>query len=110
MRRILIADGNPVLRSALALLLETRLKSQIVALVDSSERLLIKAADASPDIVILDCELPGETCAACIAHLRRLLPQARIIVASAYLEAGNRAEDADALVCKFDPPENDPQK
>jgi DNA-binding NarL/FixJ family response regulator len=105
MSRILLADSNPILRSALALLLETRLKAQVVAQVNSTESLLEEAAATCPDIVILDCELLGETCAQCITQLRRILPEARIIATSVHFEYGSQAEGADAFVCKFDPPE-----
>lgn len=53
MNRILLADSNPTLRSALALLLETRLDAQVVGQVSSMESLLCEAAATQPDIIII---------------------------------------------------------
>ncbi len=105
MSRILLADGNPMLRSALALLLETRLHAQVVGQVNSMESLLIEAAATQPDIVILDWELPGETGFERIEALRLAAPRARILITSARHEAGSQIAGADGFICKFDPPE-----
>lgn len=105
MSRILLADGNPVLRSALALLLETRLHAQIVGQVNSMDSLLIEAAATLPDIVILDWELPGEPGCERIESLRRASPRSRIIVTSARHEVSSQIAAADGFICKFDPPE-----
>jgi CheY-like chemotaxis protein len=105
MSRILLAESNPVLRSALALLLETRLHAQIVAQVNSMENLLIEAAATRPEIVIVNWELPGEPDTERIQAMRLAAPKARIIVTSARPEVCVQAASADAFVCKFDPPE-----
>jgi two-component system response regulator DesR len=105
MTRILLADDNKALRSALALLLETRLGASIVGEATTMERLLEQAAATRPDVVLLDWELPGKPGADRIVVLRSVAPEAQIIVISARPEAASQAVEADAFVNKFDPPE-----
>jgi two-component system response regulator DesR len=105
MNRILLADNNPTLRSALALLLETRLGAQVVGQVSSMESLLCEAAATRPEIIIMDWELPGKPYNERIAALRQKTPYSRIIVTSARPENALQATDSDAFLCKTDPPE-----
>jgi two-component system response regulator DesR len=105
MTRILLADDNKNLRSALALLLETRMAATIVGEASTMESLLEQAAKARPDVVILDWELPGKPEADRIVVVRSVAPGARIIVVSARPEAAAQADEADAFVNKIDPPE-----
>lgn len=105
MNRILLADSNPTLRSALALLLETRLDVQIIGQVSSMESLLSEAAATRPDIIIMAWELPGEPGLGRLEALRQKAPHAFIMVSSARPENARLAEGADAFLCKTDPPE-----
>ncbi len=105
MIRILLADNNLNLRSALALLLETRLGAQIVGQVNSMESLLWEASATRPDVVIMDWELPGQPAQERISTLRGKAPTARIIVTSARPEIESQVVGADAFLCKVDPPE-----
>jgi len=105
MTRILLADDNQNLRSALALLLVTRLGATIVGEAASMERLLEQAAITHPDVVLLDWELPGKPEADRIVVVRSVAPGAQIIVISARPESASLAVGADAFVNKIDPPE-----
>lgn len=106
MHRILLADPNPILRSALALLLETRLDVQIVGQVSSMESLLCEAAATQPDIVIIGMELPGEPAHERIAALRQKAPRANLLSAGTRLEIDNLPEGIKAFLCESDPPES----
>lgn len=105
MTRILLADDNQDLRSALALLLETRLSATIVGEACTMESLLSLAATTQPDIVLLDWELPGKPEADRIVVVRSVAPGARLIVVSARPESAMQAAGADGFVNKTDPPE-----
>ena len=105
MTRILLADDNKNLRSALALLLETRMAATIVGEASTMESLLEQAVKTHPDVVILDWELPGKPEADRIVVVRSVAPGARVIVVSARPEAAAQADEADAFVNKIDPPE-----
>ena len=106
MTRILLADDNQALRSALALLLETRLGVTIVGEACTMESLLAQAAITQPDIVLLDWELPGKPEADRIVVVRSVAPSARLIVVSARPESAAQAVGADAFVNKTDLPEH----
>lgn len=107
MRRILIADDNPGLCSALALLLETRLGAHIVGAVSTMEAVLEQVAGAQPEVVILNWELPGQPADGRLEALRRIAPDVKIVVTSLRPEAAAavRAGPADAFINKTDLPE-----
>jgi two-component system response regulator DesR len=105
MLRILLADDNEASRSALVLLLVTRLGAVIVGEASTMECLLEQAAATHPDVVLLDWELPGKPEADRIVVLRSVAPGVRVIVISARPEAALLASDADAFVNKINPPE-----
>jgi DNA-binding NarL/FixJ family response regulator len=104
---ILIADDNPAIRSALALLLETRLHVHIVDEADSMETLLAGVRRLSPDIVILDWELPGSPRENRVAALKALHPPLKVVVTSTRQEIAQEAMTilADAYVCTCAQPE-----
>jgi two-component system response regulator DesR len=104
--RILLADDNRASRSALALLLETRLGASIVEEVATMETLLEQAAVTHPDVVLLDWGLPGKPEANRIVVIRSVAPSARVVVVSARPESESQASDADAFINKTDPPEH----
>jgi two-component system response regulator DesR len=106
MTRILLADDNKDSRSALALLLETRLGATIVGEASTMECLLEQAVVTRPDVVLLDWELPGKPEADRIVVIRSVLPEARIIVISARPESAPKAIAADGFINKIDPPEH----
>jgi two-component system response regulator DesR len=106
MIHILLADYNDNSRSALALLLKTRLDAKIVGEALTMETLLEQATRVSPDIILLDWELPGKPETDRIALLRSLAPRAQIVVISARPESASQALEADAFVNKTDPPEH----
>ncbi len=78
--RILLADDNSALRSALALLLETRLNANIVGESYSMENLLANLPVSRPDIVILDWELPGTPKDNRIDFLHKIYPDLKVVV------------------------------
>lgn len=105
MNRILLADPNPTLRSALALLLETRLDAQVVGQVSSMESLLCEAAATQPDIIIVGLGLPGEPVQDRITALRQKAPHASILTSSAHPESASLTEGTAAFLCQTDLPE-----
>ena len=105
MKRFLLADDNPDLRSALRLMLETRLNAPLVFEAADHAHLIDQSMAHQPDCLILDWELPGFDDPKCLTALRDLLPELKIIVISARPEAAEvAAAHADAFICKTDPP------
>ena len=104
MKHILLADDNSNLRSALRLLLETRLDAKLITEARDMEHVLAQVEDSRPDCIVLDWELPGRPTRERIHVLRTLMPGLRIIVTSARPESRQPAldEGADAFIHKTD--------
>lgn len=106
MKRYLLADDNSDLRSALRLMLETRLNAPQVFETADHAALIDQSMMHKPDCLILDWELPGFQDHRGLDALHDLLPNLKIIVTSAWPEAAEAAltVHANAFVCKTDPP------
>ncbi|HEY6073992.1 MAG TPA: response regulator, partial [Anaerolineales bacterium] len=74
MKRILLADDHESLRSALRLLLETRLGLEVITEARDMEHVLAQVEEARPDIILLDWELPGRPRRERLPLLRMLVP------------------------------------
>ena len=105
--RILLADDDPALCSALTLLLETRLNVRVVGDSSSMEEVLKDIRRLQPDIVILDSELPGTPKRDRITCLHKLFPALKVIVIGTQPETARSslAQHADAYISKAEPPE-----
>jgi len=113
--RVLIADDQPQVRSALRLLLKQEPGLTVVGEAGDGELALALAAEAQPDLVLLDWELPdqGPSGASRTAQhrllpaLRERCPSLKVVALSGRPEARQAALDAgvDAFVSKGDPPE-----
>ncbi len=106
MLRILIADDQYDVRSALRLLLEHEGGMRVIGEVAEIRGLIELAPLICPDLVLLDWELPGSG-GSTISLLRSHCPQLQVIVLSGRPEMREQAlrAGADAFVCKGDSPE-----
>ena len=106
MDRILLADDNPDLRSALRLLLETRLHVEVIIEARDMEHVLAQVEDSRPDCIILDWELPGRPTRERVSVLQALVPHLKVIAFSARPESKQSAlaEGAEAFISKNEPP------
>lgn len=106
MQRILLADDNPGLRSALRLLLETRLEFELIVEARDMEHVLAQVEDSRPDIIILDWELPGRPTRERVSVLRTLVPNLKVIAFSVRPESRQTAfaEGAETFISKNEPP------
>jgi DNA-binding NarL/FixJ family response regulator len=104
--RILIADREPAVRSALKLLLEEKLELNVVGEAADSLELLAQLEDLQADIVLLDWDLPGWPLPNLLDVISRLEHRPKVIVLGAHSESGQAAlaAGADAFVSKGDPP------
>ena len=105
--RILVADDQSDVRSALTLLLEQQPAVQVIAEATDVVGVLMAVETYLPELVLLDWELPGGPAAGLVRMLRSQWPQLRVIALSSLPEARTAALRAgvDAFVGKGDPPE-----
>jgi DNA-binding NarL/FixJ family response regulator len=105
--RMLIADDQVEIRSAMRLLLNHALGVTTVEEAVNASQALRMAHDWRPDIVLLDWELPGQAGRALVTALRLMPSGPVVVVLSSKPEARPAALDAgaSAFVSKGDPPE-----
>jgi len=104
--RILVADRNAAVRSAVTMYLQSTLELDTVWEAGDDEDLLAQAEVFCPDIVLLDWGLPGPAQAEWLASLHALHGTPSVIVLGSRLEQQQDALAAggDYFVYKGDPP------
>ena len=109
--RVVLADDQAWLRSAVRLLLEQLSNVETVVEADDEQHLRRLSMDKELDLVLLDWELPGLKCTVqqheLMHDLRKQHPNLQIIVMSGRPESSRTAlaAGANAFVSKADPPE-----
>lgn len=112
--RVLLADEQDFVRSALRLLLEQEAGISVVGEAKAANDLLALARATRPDLVLLSCELPGLVLngqhgrqPTLLPELRALEPRPAVVALSGRPEAERAAlgAGADGFVSKGDPPE-----
>lgn len=105
--RVLLADHQTQVRSALRLLLEQEADLEVTAEVGEANGLLAAASASPVDLLLMDWHLPGVAPRVLLGELRQQCPALYIIVLSGRPESRQASLDAgaDAFVCKGDPPE-----
>ena len=105
--RVLVADDEMNVRSALRLLLEQEPDITVTGEVASYKELSTRVKETSPDLILLDWELPGGGETEFFTSLQQVLPAARVVVLSSRPEIRKMALScgATAFVSKEEPPE-----
>jgi len=105
--KIIIADDQPSVRSALKLVLTERDNRNVIFEADSLEELLNQARVCCPDLVILDWELMDSASVRPVNSLKKLCSKAKVLaLTSAPQIMHDRREFHDLVVIsKIDPPE-----
>lgn len=105
--RVLLADQRPDVRLALAILLNKEPGVNVVGSVSETEGLLALARSARPDIVVLDCDLPGGHTDDVLSSLHTLDQHLKILLLNITSSPATYAQltNIDAIVSKNDSPE-----
>ena len=82
--RILVADDHELVRRGIVSLLEAEPGWKVVGEVGDGQKLLEKAEELKPDIVILDIVMPRLNGLEAARRMRKILPQAKLLVLSMY--------------------------
>ncbi|MEU3059849.1 response regulator transcription factor [Streptomyces subrutilus] len=98
MIRILLAEDQGMMRSALALLLGLEEDIEVVAQVAAGHEIVPAALEARPDVALLDIELPGLSGLDAAAELRTRCPDCRVLILTTFGRPGylRRAMEAGA--------------
>ncbi|GAA0594838.1 response regulator transcription factor [Kribbella sandramycini] len=96
--RLLIADDQALVRGALAALLDLEPDLQVVAEVGRGDEVVAAAKSSTPDVALLDVEMPGLDGIEAAAALRKAVPAVRILMVTTFGRPGylRRAMEAGA--------------
>jgi two-component system, NarL family, response regulator DesR len=99
--RVLVAEDQAMIRGALAALLATEPDIEVVAQVERGDRVLEEALLTTPDVALLDIEMPGKDGIAAAAELHARLPSCRVLILTVFGRPGYLRRAIDAGVSGF---------
>ena len=107
--RVLLAEDQAMVRGAIAALLSLEEDIEIVAEASRGDEVVPAALASSPDVALLDIEMPGGDGLSAAAELRESLPSCRVIILTTFGRSGylRRAMEGGAVgfMLKDAPPE-----
>jgi DNA-binding NarL/FixJ family response regulator len=107
--RVVLADDHPLVRSGIRGELARQDDIQIAAEAVNGDEALALALEHSPDILILDVNMPGKPAYQVIRQVKARLDKTRVLVVSAYGDTGTVAAmlqaGTDGYVLKEEDPE-----
>jgi two-component system, NarL family, response regulator DesR len=86
--RVLLAEDQAMIREALAALLSFEDDIEVVAQVGRGDEVIKAARDTSPDVALLDIEMPGMDGLAAAAALKRASPDIEIVILTTFGRPG----------------------
>jgi DNA-binding NarL/FixJ family response regulator len=82
--RVLLADDHPIVRRGIRSLLQTAPDIEVVAEAKSGQEALNMVADMTPDVLLLDMEMPGMSGVEVAKQLKSVHSGVRVLALSAY--------------------------
>ncbi|MCW1430636.1 response regulator transcription factor [Novosphingobium sp. JCM 18896] len=89
--RVLIVDDHPMVRDGIAALLSRQADMEPVGEASNGIEAIEKFRELSPDLTLMDVQMPGMGGVEAIAEIRSLAPDARILVLTTYPGDANAA-------------------
>src|SRR5215475_7609399 len=80
--RVLLADDHPVIRHGIAACLNNHPNLEVVGEASDGKETLRKAKELSPDIILMDIDMPHTNGLAVTETLRKELPQIKVLILS----------------------------
>jgi two-component system, NarL family, response regulator DesR len=99
--RLLLADDQELVRSALCALLDLEEDFEVVATVGRGDEVTDAAKEHRPDVALLDIEMPGLDGLAAAAVLADQLPSCRVVILTTFGRAGYLRRAMEAGVVGF---------
>ncbi|MBX5445958.1 response regulator transcription factor [Sphaerobacter sp.] len=84
MIRILVVDDHPVVREGLVAILEAQEDLTVVGEAGDGDQAVQQYRDLQPDVVLMDLAMPGTDGVQAIQEIKRIDPNARVVVLTAY--------------------------
>ena len=105
--RVLLADDEPKVRSALRLILEQLKQVDAIDEAADAESLAEHLQNKHPDLLLLDWELPGLRPGVTFEELRRCYAPIKVVLLSGRYQTPQMAlaSGADAFISKCEPPD-----
>jgi DNA-binding NarL/FixJ family response regulator len=105
--RVLVADPNSSVRAGLRAFVESEPGLEYVGDVDDAQWLQWALRVAEPDLLVLDCALPGGCLVSIVEAVRERRPGTRIVMLGSgpWQEHRARAAGADTFVLKIESPD-----
>jgi len=82
--RILVADDHFIVRMGLVALINTEPGLRVVAEADDGEKVVALYEQLRPELVLMDVRMPGRNGHEALRQIRRLAPEARVLMLSAF--------------------------
>ena len=101
MIRVLLVDDQAVVRRALRVRFHLEPDLEVVGEASTGREALTLAQALTPDVVLMDIQMPGMNGIEATAALRRVVPQSVVVMLSIYDDAQTRgqAQAAGAVAC-----------
>jgi DNA-binding NarL/FixJ family response regulator len=90
MIRVLLVDDQPVVRRGLRVLFRLEPDLQVVGEASTGTEALALAQTLTPDVVLMDIEMPEMDGIEATAALRRVVPQSAVVILSIHDDAQTR--------------------
>jgi DNA-binding NarL/FixJ family response regulator len=84
--RVALADDHRLVLEAVHATLDEDSDFEVVLVSESARQLLSRVAQTSPDVVVLDVEMPGTDGFACLRELRERHPRVKVVMLSCHDE------------------------
>lgn len=81
--RMILADDHVIVRDGLKLMLAACPDWRVVAETGEMRRVKALVGEHLPDLVVLDCNMPGGECGETLSHIKRTTPATRVLILTA---------------------------
>ncbi len=90
-REVVLADDNRAIRLVLRQMIETRTPFTVVGEAESSEEAIAVAEKTSPDLVVMDVNMPGRGGIFATGEIKSRWPHVKVLVFSTVVDEETRA-------------------
>ncbi|MEQ1783745.1 MAG: response regulator, partial [Hyphomonadaceae bacterium] len=86
--RVMLVDDSAIVRGFMRRWIEEEPRVDLVKVCSDGAQAVAEVANVRPDVIVLDIEMPNMDGLTALPHLRRLAPDAKIVMASTLTSAG----------------------